>query len=112
MNALIQKKIRQYLVHSFIYYKLGESIISDNQFDLICYEILQLIKNSPEKFSIPYKEIIATSLSNEASGFNIRKYPDEIVSSALHLLYQCSFRELVTFETFLARFGYSIKKIK
>ena len=110
MNALIQQKIRQYLVHSFIYYKLGESIISDNQFDLICNEVLQLTKKNPEIISIPYKEIIATSLSNEASGFNIKKYPDEIVSSSLHLLYQYSFKELVTFETFLARFGYSLKK--
>ena len=108
MNSLIQQKVRQYLVHSFLYYKLGESIISDNKFDLICNEILRLAKNTPYKLSMPYKEIIVTSLSSEASGFTIRKFPDEIVSSALHLLYQNKFRELVSFETFLARFGYSL----
>jgi len=39
MIEFSQQKVRQYLVHSFLYYQLGESIISDMQYDQICVEV-------------------------------------------------------------------------
>ena len=83
MNVSIQQKVRQYLVHSFLYYRLDESIISDRHYEKI-------------------------NLYDDASGFSVRKYPAEIISTAMHLLYQRSYIKSMTFDTYLARFGYSL----
>ena len=108
MKDIIQRKIRQYLVHSFLYYKLGESIIPDRQFDQICKDILNYKKNNSEKINMPYQDILDDSLANDASGFSIQQFPNEIVSSALHLLYQKNYSESLSFKAFLSRFGYTI----
>ena len=105
---MIQQKIRQYLVHSFLYYQLNESIISDNYFDLICKEILNFLERNSEEYSLPFRGIVTSSLSGDASGYTIKTYPDEIISTALHLLYQKNYRESMSFNTFLARFGYRL----
>jgi hypothetical protein len=57
---------------------------------------------------MPYQELVKKSLSEDASGFSLRKYPVEIISSALHLLYQHNAVKSMTFDTFLTRFGYSL----
>tara|TARA_B100000700_G_C15056162_1_gene862944 strand:- start:3049 stop:3336 length:288 start_codon:yes stop_codon:yes gene_type:complete len=95
-------------VHSFLYYQLNESIISDSHFDLICKDLSSFIKKNSHINFLPYEEILKNSLSNDASGFKIRKFPAEIISAALHLLYQHKYRESLTFENFLARFGYRL----
>ena len=112
MNELIQQKIRQYLVHSFLYYKLDESIISDRHYDHICADIAKLISDNSAKNSLPFHNLVKSSLTENASGFSISKYPPEIVSASLHLLYQTSYIDSVSFEHFLARFGYSISEIR
>ena len=108
MSELIQQKIRQYLVHSFLYYQLDESIISDRHYDEICAEVLQLMETQTGSSLMPYQELVKKSLSEDASGFSLRKYPVEIISSALHLLYQHNAVKSMTFDTFLTRFGYSL----
>ena len=108
MSELIQQKIRQYLVHSFLYYQLDESIISDSHYDEICAEVLQLMEMHTGSSLMPYQELVKKSLSEDASGFSLRKYPVEIISSALHLLYQHNAVKSMTFDTFLTRFGYSL----
>ena len=108
MGELIKQKIRQYLLHSFLYYQLDESIITDRHYDKICAEILQLIENYAGASPLPYQEFVKKSLSEDASGFSVRKYPAEIISSALHLLYQHNAVKSMPFETFLTRFGYSL----
>ena len=112
MNELIQQKIRQYLVHSFIYYQLDESIISDRDYDHICADVVKLISDNSAKNYLPFYDLVKSSLNENASGFSISKYPPEIVSAALHLLYQTSYFDSVSFETFLARFGYSSYEIR
>ena len=112
MNELIQQKIRQYLVHSFLYYQLDESIISDLNYDQICADLAYLILDNSDKNSIPFHDLVKSSLTENASGFSISKYPPEIVSAALHLLYQTSYIDSMSFETFLARIGYRIYEIK
>ena len=108
MSELIQQKIRQYLVHSFLYYQLDESIISDRHYDEICAEVLQLMETHTGSSLLSYQELVKKSLSEDASGFSLRKYPVEIISSALHLLYQHNAVKQMTFDTFLTRFGYSL----
>ena len=112
MNELIQQKIRQYLVHSFLYYQLDESIISDSNFDQICIDVAKLISDNLEKDSIPFHDLVISNLTENYSGFSISNYPPEIVSVALHLLYQTSYVDSMSFETFLARFGYSSSEIR
>ena len=108
MSELIQQKILQYLVHSFLYYQLDESIISDRHYDEICAEVLQLMETYTGSSLLPYHELVKKSLSEDASGFSLKKYPVEIISSALHLLYQHNAVKSMTFDTFLTRFGYSL----
>ena len=112
MNELILQKIRQYLVHSFLYYQLDESIISDRQYDHICVDVAKFIANNSAKNSLPFHDLVKSSLTKNASGFSISKYPPEIVSTAFHLLYQTSYIDSMSFETFLARFGYSSYEIR
>ena len=107
MNELIQQKIRQYLVHSFLYYQLDESIISDRIYDQICTDVAKLISDNSDKNSLPFHDIVKSSLTENATGFAISNYPPEIVSAALHLLYQTNYIDSMSFKTFLARFGYS-----
>ena len=108
MSELIQQKMRQYLLHSFIYYQLDESIISDRHYDEICVEVLQLMENRACTSLLPYQELVKKNLSEDASGFSVRKYPAEIISSALHLLYQHNTVKTISFDTFVTRFGYSL----
>ena len=108
MSELIQKKIRQYLVHSFLYYQLDESIIADSHYDQICKELLKLMKNHASQNLLPYHELVKKSLFEDASGFSVKQYPAEIISSAFHLLYQHNVDNSTTFESFLTRFGYTI----
>ena len=109
MIEFSQQKVRQYLVHSFLYYQLGESIISDMQYDQICVEVETYLRTNSNSNPLPYHDIITKSLAEDASGFSIRKYPEEIVSTALHLLYQHNYRrKSMTFDAFLSRLGYSL----
>ena len=108
MSELIKQKIRQYLLHSFLYYQLDESIIADSHYDEICTEVLLLIESYDGTSLLPYQELVKKSLSEDASGFSVRKYPAEIISSALHLLYQHNTVKSMPFGIFLNRFGYSL----
>ena len=108
MSELIQQKIRQYLLHSFLYYQLDESIIADRHFDEICVEVMQLMETHAGSSLLPYQELVKKNLSEDASGFSVRKYPAEIISSALHLLYQHNAVKTISFDTFVTRFGYSL----
>ena len=108
MNVSVQQKVRQYLVHSFLYYRLDESIISDRHYDKICVEVLKLIQSKSATSLFPYYDLVKTNLSEDASGFSVRKYPAEIVSTAMHLLYQHSYIKPMKFDAYLARFGYSV----
>ncbi len=112
MNELIQQKIRQYLVHSFLYYQLDESIISDSNYDKICADVAKLISDNSGKNSLPFNDLIISSLTENASGYSISNYPQEIISAALHLLYQTSYVDSMSFESFLSRFGYSSYEIR
>ena len=112
MKELIQQKIRQFLVHSLLYYQLDESIISDSNFDQICKDVAKLISDNSDKDSLPYHDLAKSNLAENASGFYISNYPPEIISAALHLLYQTSYVDSMSFETFLSRFGYISSEIK
>lgn len=104
---LLQQRVFQFLVHSFLYYQLGESIISDPHYDDICRELKSFLAD-PSAPVIPYAPLVKP-LGEEASGFFIKKYPPAIISAALHLLYQENYAEQMSFSHFLERQGYGFE---
>ncbi|MCS0827428.1 hypothetical protein NX029_26290 [Cytobacillus firmus] len=49
MKELIERRRRQILCHSFLYYQLNESIIPDYTFDLWSKELVELQRKYPEE---------------------------------------------------------------
>lgn len=103
--ARLRRRARQFLVHSFLYYRLGESVISDEAFDAIAEELRRLRAEHPAA-ALPFAEVLDKALGPEGSGFQIRNYPPEIVSTAFKLLYAVSQPE-VDFLEFVERRGYT-----
>lgn len=102
---MLERKIRQFLVHSFLYYHLDESIIEDCKYDELTVELKNLVIKHKDYI---YKDVIADTLGDEGSAFSIKKYPAEIISTALHLLYNSKYRHTKTFQNFLQTYGYKI----
>ncbi|MCZ6558710.1 MAG: hypothetical protein O7E56_14065 [SAR324 cluster bacterium] len=105
--ALLKRRATQFLVHSFLYYRLGESVLSDEFFDQLAEELRVLRKKHPEA-DMPFPEIVDQALGEEASGFVIRNYPPQIISSAFKLLYAVSSPQ-VDFVEFVERRGYQAR---
>ena len=112
MNELIQQKIRQYLIHSFLYYELDESVISDRNYDRIWKDVVKFMSDNSDNNFFPFHNLVKQNTDENASGFSLVNYPPEIVSAALHLLYQTNYIDSMSFETFLARFGYTSSEIR
>ena len=105
----LNRLIRQFLVHSFLYYRLDESLISDQQYDELAQGLRKSLTSNDTDANLNFNEHLGPISSSEASGYSIRHYPAEIISTALHLLYQTRFKNLMPFPTFLARCGYTTK---
>ena len=107
-SEIVQQKICQFLIHSFLYYKLDESIISDEDYDYICQDLQKLLQQHSDS-ELPFQELIQSGLGTEASGFSIKTYPPEIISAALHLLYQSQYSNTLDFSEFVERLGYRLE---
>ena len=64
-----------YLYHSYIYYRLGESLIEDTQYDLTCKILLDNYNN----FEHRYKYLITQDDLAAGTGFGI-DYPFELIN--------------------------------
>jgi NAD-dependent DNA ligase len=104
---LLKRLTLQYLVHSFLYYQLGETLISDQQYDQLCQELNQQLSSAPESEETPYRKLVEQALGPEASGYTLRQYPEPVVSAALHLLHQAQAPER-SFAQFCERLGYRL----
>ena len=102
--ATLRQRALQFLVHSFLYYRLGETVISDSFFDQIAEELRALRQKHP-KAEIPHGAVIDPVLGPETSGFAIREYPPKIVSTAFKLLYATS-KPTGGFNEFVEQRGY------
>ena len=101
---------RQFLVHAFLYYRLGENLIEDSEFDRIAEELRRLHLNNPA-LGLPFAEVLEPALGAEASGFQIRKYPPTIISIAFKLLYEQSAQaRTMDFTEFVERRGYRVQR--
>lgn len=103
--SLIERRQRQFLVHSFLYYQLNESVISDEKYDSICKELVELQQKHPHTGKYFDK---CRGLEDSGSGYYLRKYdyPEEIITTALRLLWE----EDVPFHEFVESWGYKMKK--
>lgn len=111
LNERIQQRMRQFLVHSFLYYKLDESIIEDYEYDRISNEMTELLNvHAHVAKALPYYELCVGD-GGAASGFHIKTYPPEIVTVALRMLWYYRKRQGQTeedFGSFVLRNGFYI----
>jgi len=82
MEEIINRKRRQLIVHSTIYYNFNRNIITDSQFDGLCVELVELQATYPEiAEGCVYADLFrgftgATGmhLANEAWGISTAEY--------------------------------------
>lgn len=104
VTARLARRARQYLVHCFLYYRLNEPVMEDEEFDRIAHELRTLRQAHPD-VEMPYADLLDPILGPEVSGFQIRNYPPEIVTTAFKLLYAVN-NPPVDFVEFVERRGY------
>lgn len=103
----------QFLVHSFLYYQLNESLISDPLYDSIS-QALRTLRSQHPKAEIPHAKLIDKTLSamdSTDSGYSIKTkdYPPEITTLAFQLLYQEK-QPSTDFKEFVERRGFRLEK--
>lgn len=86
IKELMQRRIRQILVHSCIYYRFNNNIIDDFTYDRWGNELIDLIKQYPEYLKELEHGEAFTDYVEMASGFNLPYNSPEIVYKAQHLL--------------------------
>jgi hypothetical protein len=82
---LMNRRQRQILVHSFLYYQLNESIISDHTFDMWSKELADLMVQYPE---IAKKTVYYDSFKgfDGSSGYDLPYTNPEIQDTGYKLL--------------------------
>jgi NAD-dependent DNA ligase adenylation domain len=82
---LINRRKRQILVHSFLYYQLNENVIPDYQYDMWCKELADLLQEYPDSASesIYFKEFQGFDGS---SGYDLPFHYPEIQSNGYRIL--------------------------
>jgi hypothetical protein len=104
---VLRMKVLRFLVHSYLYYQLDESIISDHDYDYLCHSLSQLMEEFPD-IEVPHIEL-ARGVGKSGSGFYITDYPPNIVTTAFRQLWyhrkekNPDFHE--NFEQFIGRWG-------
>lgn len=84
IKELINRRRRQILVHSYIYYQLNDNIIEDNIYDKWSKELIELQNNYPElAATIPYHEEFKEF--DGSTGFDLPK-DNWTISIALKIL--------------------------
>ena len=84
--ALLKRRALQFLVHSFLYYRLDEPVVSDEAFDRITKELRRLRKANPQA-EFPHAKLVDEALGPEDTAYQIRNYPPDVITSAFKLLY-------------------------
>lgn len=103
---------QQFLVHSYLYYVLNESLISDHQYDWVCKRLYEMTNEYPMvSKELPYHDI-CSGLDASGSGYYIQEYPEKIRATALRLLWLKKKEEglLEDFPRFISRWGFTIKE--
>lgn len=76
--------VAKYLIHSYLYYILDDSIIPDQEYDMLCKELLENI----DTITHPHKYLIDVEALKAGSGFQIgrKDYPLIVQETAKMML--------------------------
>lgn len=85
-KELMQRRIRQILVHSCIYYEYDTNIISDSTYDKWGKELVELIKKYPHYLKELEFGMDFTHYVEMPSGFNLPYRHPDILRKAQYLL--------------------------
>ena len=88
IKKIIESKRIEILVHSYIYYYLGDNVIEDYQYDNLGRELAKLQKQHPDiadqcSYAERFKEY---GIDNCFSGFDLPYMQSEIIEKAKKLL--------------------------
>lgn len=112
MAELIQRRMRQFLIHSFAYYKLDQTMITDHTYDRLCHHLSELMKQYPDVAKLNPYYGLCQGIENNGSGFYIDIYPDSIVTTTFRLLWLDKKRKnphfVESFSEFIGRWGYTL----
>ena len=110
----LERRMRQFLVHSYIYYELSNNVLSDHNYDFLCKRMVYLMKEYPEiAIECKYYDICKEADAS-GSGFYIQDYPPEMITMAFRVLWwdkkdkNPEFDE--TFSYFISRWGRKIER--
>jgi hypothetical protein len=84
---LIHRRTKQLIVHSYLYYKLSQSVIDDYTFDKMCKELVALGRKYPDIAEQTKHWKIGQQFDDAGTGFFINQYPNELELDANILLY-------------------------
>lgn len=100
---------RSFLVHSFLYYRLDESIIADHDYDKRCHIMNEIMGAYPKLAEASEYYELCVPCGKAGSGFYIQNYPLNIITTALHLLHKAK-NPPEPFSTFISRWGYKLEE--
>jgi NAD-dependent DNA ligase len=76
------KLVSQYLIHSYLYYVLDDSVITDIEFDKIC----RLLLIHYDELTHENKKLVAKDALESGSGYDIQRYcPRRVKMIAIRL---------------------------
>lgn len=116
INQTIKERIlqrrHQYLIHSYLYYEMDFSIISDDKFKSFCDELIELQIHHPVLCeSIPYHDI-CNRLDSAYTSPTIYdpqfEYPNNIISRAVHSYAR---NQNIRFSEAASQFGFTTIRI-
>ena len=87
INELINRRTKQLIVHSYLYYRLNESVILDHTFDSWCKELVSLGRKYPDIAAQTKYWEIGSQFDDAGTGFFINQYPTELILDAEILIY-------------------------
>ncbi len=74
--------VPHYLIHCYLYYGVGESLISDRQFDLLA----RRLQSEWDEVKHPHRRLIDRSALSSGGSYLVKKLPLRVISSAEGLL--------------------------
>jgi len=86
IRELIHRRRRQIIMHSVLYYRLDEILISDSQFDLWSVELVKLQSDHPEHAMTVGYEAEAFRDFTGSTGFDLPVDDPRVIATARRLL--------------------------
>ena len=79
-NIAAWNPISLYMVCSYAYYELDESLISDEEFDALCKDLLKNFGKIKLLSGHPHKHFLTKENLEAGTGFSITNWPSRVVS--------------------------------